>query len=75
CKLSCMEVREKTSSLDRVVYSLMKMFKWFNSDISRVGIIFYVLAVIVVYAIILIFVGRMQINNRNKNKGNNLNQV
>ncbi|EJU7771368.1 hypothetical protein KAB52_002286 [Salmonella enterica subsp. salamae serovar 4,12:e,n,x:1,6] len=75
CELSCMEVREKTSTIDRVVYFLMKMFKWFNSDISRVGIIFYVLAVIGTYTIVLIFVVSMKKNNRNENKGNELNKV
>lgn len=75
CELSCMDVREKTSSIDRVAYSLMKMFKWFNSDISRAGIIFYVLTVIGAYTIVLIFVVSMKKNNRNENKDNELNQV
>ncbi|EAA7110924.1 hypothetical protein EU408_22970 [Salmonella enterica subsp. enterica] len=73
CELPCMKVREKTSSIDRVVYSLMKMFKWFNSDISRAGIIFYVLAVIGAYAILLFFVISMKKNSRSKKKDNNLN--
>lgn len=75
CELSSMDVRAKTSTIDRVILFLMKIFQWFNSDISRAGMIFYILAVIGVYTIVLIFVVSMKKNNRNENKDNDLNQV
>ncbi|EAA8632162.1 hypothetical protein AHS86_11510 [Salmonella enterica subsp. enterica] len=75
CELPCMEVREKTSTIDRVVYFLMKMFKRFNADVSRVAIIFYISIVFIVYAISLIVICRRKKNNRDENKGNELNKV